>query len=126
MTMFAELAVRAQLAVGDLLADGSSPQDIDPSTGKGPEWGKAAPIGLLVIVLLCIAGYFLARSMSKHLRKVQQQADAARQEREAELVNVEATRAGEAAAGEGAPDASTESAPVAGDSEQPTKTGRPD
>ena len=78
MTMFAELAVRAQLAVGDLLADGSSPQDIDPSTGKGPEWGKAAPIGLLVIVLLCIAGYFLARSMSKHLRKVQQQADAAR------------------------------------------------
>lgn len=72
-----ELAVRAQLAVGSLLADGSSPSDIDPTTGKGPEWGKASPIGLLMIVLLCIAGYFLARSMSRHLRKVQRQAEAA-------------------------------------------------
>ena len=31
------------------------PADVDPSTGKGPEWGKAAPIGLLVILLLGIA-----------------------------------------------------------------------
>ena len=47
-----------------------APQDIDPTTGHGPEWGKAAPIGLLVIVLLCIAGYFLARSMNRHLKRV--------------------------------------------------------
>lgn len=53
-----------------VLAVGSSPKDIDPSTGKGPEWGKAAPIGLLVIVLLGVACYFLARSMSKNLRRV--------------------------------------------------------
>lgn len=66
------VAVRGQIAVQSLLADGGSqPSDIDPSTGKGAEWGKGAPIGLLVIVVLCIAGYFLARSMSKHIRKVQ-------------------------------------------------------
>ena len=48
----------------------SQPGGPDPSSGRGDEWGKAAPIGLLVIVLLCVAGYFLARSMSKQLKKV--------------------------------------------------------
>lgn len=48
----------------------SQPGSPDPSSGRGDEWGKAAPIGLLVIVLLCVAGYFLARSMSKQLKKV--------------------------------------------------------
>lgn len=42
-----------------------------PPPGKGAEWGKAAPIGLLVILLLCVAVWLLLRSMSKHLRKVQ-------------------------------------------------------
>ena len=51
-----------------LLADG---EDIDPTTGKGPEWGKASPVGLLVILLMGIALFFLMRSMVKHLRKVQ-------------------------------------------------------
>ena len=36
-------------------------------TGEG---AKAGPIALLVILLLCIACYFLFRSMTKHLRKV--------------------------------------------------------
>ena len=44
--------------------------DVDPTTGHGEEWGKAAPIGLLVIVLLIVAGYFLARSFSKQMRRV--------------------------------------------------------
>ena len=44
--------------------------DVDPTTGHGEEWGKAAPIGLLVIVLLVVAGYFLARSFSKQMRRV--------------------------------------------------------
>ncbi len=43
---------------------------VDPSTGHGAEWGKAAPIGLLVIVLLVVVCYFLARSMSKNIRRV--------------------------------------------------------
>jgi hypothetical protein len=47
-----------------------APVDVDPSTGKGPEWGKAAPIGLLVILLLVIATYFLLRSMVRKINKV--------------------------------------------------------
>ena|SRR6478752_6516281 len=47
------------------------PADVDPSTGKGPEWGKAAPIGLLVILLLCIAVFFLLRSMTRRINRVQ-------------------------------------------------------
>lgn len=46
------------------------PGDYDPSTGKGPEWGKAAPIGLLVILLLGIALFFLLRSFTRQLKKV--------------------------------------------------------
>jgi len=52
------------------VADGAPPVDVDPSTGKGPEWGKAAPVGLLVILLLGIALFFLLRSMSRNLEKV--------------------------------------------------------
>ena len=32
--------------------------------------GKAGPVALFVIVLLCVAAYFLFRSMSRHLRRV--------------------------------------------------------
>ncbi len=46
------------------------PADVDPTTGKGPEWGKAAPIGLLIILLMGVALYFLIKSMNRNLRKV--------------------------------------------------------
>lgn len=46
-----------------------------PPPGKGPEWGKAAPVGLLVIVLLCLAFWLLVRNMNKHLRGVRERAD---------------------------------------------------
>jgi hypothetical protein len=36
----------------------------------GPDFGKASPLGLLVVVLLLIATFFLLRSMNKQLRKV--------------------------------------------------------
>ncbi len=36
----------------------------------GPDFGKASPVGLLVIVLLVIATVFLVRSMNKQLKKV--------------------------------------------------------
>lgn len=58
------------MASVQFLADGNSPADVDPTTGHGPEWGKAAPIGLLIIVLLCVAVYFLVKSMNRNLRKV--------------------------------------------------------
>jgi hypothetical protein len=41
-----------------------------PLLAKSGEAAKAGPIGLAVIVLLCIACYFLFKSMSKHLRRV--------------------------------------------------------
>ena len=46
------------------------PAEVDPTTGRGPEWGKAAPIGLLIVLLMGIALYFLIKSMNKNLRKV--------------------------------------------------------
>ena len=45
-------------------------QDPVPPPGKGEEFGKASPLGLVVVVLLLIATLFLIRSMTKHLRKV--------------------------------------------------------
>ena len=40
---------------------------------KTGEAAKAGPIGLAVILLLCIACYFLFKSMSKHMRVVREQ-----------------------------------------------------
>ena len=34
---------------------------------------KSGPIGLVVIVVLCIGCYFLFRSMSRHMRKVREE-----------------------------------------------------
>lgn len=61
------LVERGQLAVTWLA---TQPGDYDPSTGKGPDWGKAAPIGLLIILLMGLALFFLIRSMNKNLRRV--------------------------------------------------------
>lgn len=46
------------------------PGDADPASGKGPEWGKAAPIGLLIILLMGLALFLLIKSMNRNLRKV--------------------------------------------------------
>lgn len=45
-------------------------QDPAPPPGKGAEFGKASPIGLVVLVLLFLATIVLVRSMNKQLRKV--------------------------------------------------------
>ncbi|SDN10665.1 hypothetical protein [Allokutzneria albata] len=45
------------------------PQPDDPG-GRGEDFGKAAPVGLLLLILFFVAVAFLARSMNKHLRKV--------------------------------------------------------
>jgi hypothetical protein len=39
---------------------------------KSGEAAKSGPIGLAVILILCILCYFLFKSMSKHLRTVRQ------------------------------------------------------
>jgi hypothetical protein len=51
------------LAAIDLLAD-NAPHN------SGPDFGKASPFGLLVVVLLLIATVFLVRSMNRHLKKL--------------------------------------------------------
>ena len=45
-------------------------QDPAPPPGQGEEFGKASPIGLVVLVLLFLATILLVRSMNKQLRKV--------------------------------------------------------
>ena len=36
----------------------------------GPEFGKASPLGLLIVLVLLVATVFLIRSMSRHLKKL--------------------------------------------------------
>jgi hypothetical protein len=50
------------LAIG-LLAD-DAPRD------TGPDFGKASPFGLVIVVLLLIATFLLVWSMNRHLRKL--------------------------------------------------------
>jgi hypothetical protein len=45
-------------------------QDPAPPPGQGDEFGKASPVGLVVILLLGIATVFLIRSMTKRLRRL--------------------------------------------------------
>lgn len=51
------------LAVAALLAE-EAPRD------TGPDFGKASPFGLLVIVLLLIGVFLLVRSMNRRLRRL--------------------------------------------------------
>jgi hypothetical protein len=42
---------------------------------NGPDFGKASPVGLVVIVLLLIVTLLLLRSMNRHLKKVPESFD---------------------------------------------------
>jgi hypothetical protein len=42
----------------------------DAPHNSGPDFGKASPFGLLVVVLLLVGSMFLMRSMNRHLRKL--------------------------------------------------------
>lgn len=42
------------------------------AASSGGESKKSGPIGLAVILVLCIACYFLFKSLSRHLRKVRE------------------------------------------------------
>jgi len=41
-----------------------------PPPGKGPEFGKSSPLGLVVVLLLAVATVFLIRSMTKRIRRL--------------------------------------------------------
>jgi hypothetical protein len=55
------------MAVLGLLAE--EPRD------TGPEFGKASPFGLLIVVLLMVGTFFLIRSMNRHLKKLPESFD---------------------------------------------------
>jgi hypothetical protein len=57
------------LAIG-LLAD-DAPRD------TGPDFGKASPFGLVIVVLLMIGTFALVWSMNRHLRKLPKSFDRA-------------------------------------------------
>jgi len=42
----------------------------DPPRQTGPDFGKASPFGLLVLVLLLLGTFALVWSMNRHLRKL--------------------------------------------------------
>ncbi len=42
----------------------------DPPKNTGPDFGKASPVGLLVVVLLLIGVFILVWSMNKHLKRL--------------------------------------------------------
>lgn len=48
----------------------------DPPRDTGPDFGKASPVGLLIVVLLLIGTFLLVRSMNRQLRKVPKSFDA--------------------------------------------------
>jgi hypothetical protein len=57
-------------AAGGLAYLNASLQADTAPHNSGPDFGKASPFGLLVVVLLLISVMFLMRSMNRHLRKV--------------------------------------------------------
>jgi hypothetical protein len=55
------------IAIG-LLAD-------DAPRNTGPDFGKASPVGLVIVVLLLIGTFMLVWSMNRHLRKLPESFD---------------------------------------------------
>jgi hypothetical protein len=56
------------LGLGQLLAPPTTQPA--PGSGQGPEWGEAAPVGLLIILLMGGALFLLIKSMNRNLRRV--------------------------------------------------------
>ena len=46
------------------------PPTSDDKGGQGEDFGKSSPLGFLVLIVFLIAVVFLARSMTKHLKRV--------------------------------------------------------
>jgi hypothetical protein len=53
-----------------VVAQPSQPPQPDEPGGRGEDFGKSSPVGLLVLLLFFIAVAFLVRSMTKHLKRV--------------------------------------------------------
>lgn len=85
--------------VGLLLADKQPGED---TGGQGPDFGKASPVALLVILLLLVAVVLLVRSMSKHLKRAHANLDADEPEQDQASGESEHGQVADELAGEGA------------------------
>ncbi len=64
------------LAMQILLAQTPTPTPAPNHNSTGAEFGKAGPIGLVIVLLLLIAVILLIRSMNRHMRKLPASFDA--------------------------------------------------
>ncbi|MGJ0119281.1 hypothetical protein ACQ7HM_08755 [Williamsia sp. MIQD14] len=55
---------------GTLVLAGAHVTTVLARDADGPEFGKASPLGLLLVLLLLVGTVFLIRSMNKRLRKL--------------------------------------------------------
>jgi hypothetical protein len=62
-------AVAAWQTVAEVAQPSQPPQPDEPG-GRGADFGKSSPVGLLVLLLFFVAVGFLVRSMTKHLKRV--------------------------------------------------------
>jgi len=63
------LAPAAAVVPEQVIAVVAQPVPEDPG-GRGADFGKSSPLGLLVLILFFIAVALLVRSMTKHLKRV--------------------------------------------------------
>lgn len=64
------LLLPASLVAETGLALTQPPSPAPDPGGQGEDFGKAAPVGLVVLLLFFLAVALLVRSMNKHLRRV--------------------------------------------------------
>jgi hypothetical protein len=53
-----------------MVAQPPPPPPSDDKGGQGEDFGKSSPLGFLVLIVFLVAVVFLARSMTKHLKRV--------------------------------------------------------
>jgi flagellar biosynthesis/type III secretory pathway M-ring protein FliF/YscJ len=71
--------VSVLLLSAPVLTAGQSTPAPAPAPASGQEFGSASTLGFVVLVLFFIAVAFLARSMAKHLKKIQKPFEEAEQ-----------------------------------------------
>jgi hypothetical protein len=64
------LVLGPDVADWQTVAVAAPPSTSNDPGGRGEDFGKSSPVGLLVLLLFFIAVAFLVRSMTKHLKRV--------------------------------------------------------
>jgi Sec-independent protein translocase protein TatA len=77
------------LSGAPLLAAGQSTPTPPPAPASGQEFGSASTLGFVVLVLFFIAVAFLARSMAKHLKRIQKPSEEAEAAQAEQAANAE-------------------------------------